>query len=268
MKFHRKLLLISFTTLFLIALVWDFSLYLLPSKTTLWNFWFNTIDGSIYLIGGVTAIAYGINFSLKSNIGKMLLFFGIGLLGWGVGNFIWLYYNLNLKVDIPYPSWADAGYSIFYPLMVVGTFFLLKIYQSLVDKKLIIGSVIVSLLSFIVIFGFIAKPDLSAGAPFMQKFFNIYYPAADIVSITLAFIALIIGRGKLHRSLFILSLGLLLQVVGDLSFSYRTAAGIYWNGDIADLSFASAAYFISICLVEIINSLQQAKITAVKQNEI
>jgi hypothetical protein len=264
MKFHRKFLLISFSILFLVVLVWDFILYLLPSNTTVWNFQFNTAYGSIYLIGGIVATMYGISVGLKSNLGKMLLFFGLGQLSFAVGNAIWVYYNFILKVALPYPSWADLAYVTTYPFLALGTFFLVKIYQSLVNKKVMITSIIFSSILLTFIFFFFTKPDLSKNLSFVLKFLNVYYPASALAGLILALIALEIGGGKLHYSLYILSFGLLLLTAANLLFSYRTALGIYWNGDISDLSFAGAAYFISISLVEIINSLQQAKVKVEK----
>jgi hypothetical protein len=257
MKFHRKLVLIGFTVYFLFNLGWDIWLYFLPTRTTLWNYLYNASYGALFLGGGIILALYGLIFSLKSNLGKMLLCFGLGLLSFGIGNMIWIYYNLILKVEIPFPSWADAAYLMLYPLMFLGCVYLLRIYQSLITKKLLRDSIIISIISFLIIFGFFARPDISEHTTLIQKIINVYYPFGDVVTLSLALIALRIGGGKMHPSIYIFSFGLLLQTAADLLFAYRNAEEIYWNGDISDLLFTCSAYFISIGLFETIHSLTQ-----------
>jgi hypothetical protein len=132
------------------------------------------------------------------------------------------------------------------------------------NKRLLVVSIVISFLAFIVIFGYIAKPNLAADLPFIQRFINIYYPAADAISITLAVITLQIGGGRFRSGLYILSLGLLFMGVADLFYTYRNAVGVYWNGDVSDLLFTFHAYFLSIGLFEIINNLQQEEVKVEK----
>ena len=258
MKFHRKILLIILTFLFAVSASWNVSLYFFPEKTTLWHYLFNTVYGMVYLFGGVVSIYYAFVFSLRSNLGKMLLFLGSGLVSFDVGLWIWVYYNLILKVSIPFPSWADASFMLFYPIMFVGVFYLLMIYQSLMTNRVVRDSVIITIASAFLVFGLFSRPDLSANLPLIQRIINIGYPMGDVVTLAAALIALRIGGGKLHPSIYIFSFGMLLQTAADLLFTYRNANGTYWNGDISDTLYACSAYFMSIGLFEIINNLQQA----------
>lgn len=260
MKFNRKLLLTTFSLLLVITLIWDIYLYSFSEKTTIWHFLYNAAYGCLYLIGGVIAIYYSFIFSIRSNLGKLLFFFGAGLLSYEIALLIWVYYNLALKVAVPFPSWADAGFMIFYPLIFLGTYYLVKIYKTLINFALLRDSIIISLLSLILVFG-INRPDISTQLPPLQIFINFYYPMGDFITLSLALIALRIGGGKLHPSLYIFCIGMLLQAVADIFFTYRTAQEIYWNGDISDLLFTFSAYFMSIGLFEIINNLSKVSIT-------
>lgn len=265
MKFHRKTLHILFFLLFFANIVWDLWLYTFPTKTTIWHYLFNLTYGLIYLTGGVVSIAYGFTFGLKSNLGKMLLFLGLGLLTYEIGSIIWVYYNLVLKVAIPFPSFADASYVLFYPVTGIGCYYLLRLYNSLINKRLIRDSVIIIIISMIATFGFFAKPDLSAHLSLIQKTINLLYTSGDVILLSMALIALRIGGGKLHPSLFIFSCGLFIFSAADFSFIYRNANSTYWNGDIADLLYTSGGYVLSVGLFEVINSLNHAHASTVKE---
>ncbi len=261
MKFHRVFLLTTFTLLFSVTLIWDVWLYTLPSHITLWNYFYNIIYGSIFFVGGLASIISAFQFSLKSNLGKMILFLGMGLLSYWLGNTIWAYYTLVLNVEIPYPSLADAAYMIMYPLMVIGVFYLMKLYRTQITVSLIRDSFVIIIISFAIIFGFFARPDLSVDLPILQRFANIYYPFADVVILSMALIVLRIGGWKTHPSLYIFTFGMLMMTMGDILFTYRNAVGTYWNGDVSDLFYTFAGYFLSIGLFEIIYSVYTATVT-------
>lgn len=263
MKFHRKFLLVSFTVLYLFNLAWNGLLYTLPANNTIWNFTYNLSYGLIFFIGCIVSMIFAFTFGLKSNLGKMLFFFGLGLISYWLGNIVWFYYTLVAKVDVPFPSFADLFYSIIYPSMCIACIYLLKIYKTLISKSLLRDSVLIFILSFFIIFAINGQPDLSANLDFWQKFFNVYYPAGDVFLLSIALIAVRVGGGKLHPSLYLLAFGLVLHSAADLFFVYRTANDIYWNGDISDLLFTSAAYFMSIGVFGIIDSLNQVQATPV-----
>lgn len=258
MKFHRLFYLISFAAVFLFAVGWDIWLYTLPNPTSVWNYVYNLIYGLMFLIGGIISVMYAFDFGFNTNLGKMILFFGIGMLFDWLGNVIWVYYNLVLAVRIPYPSYADASYMLLAPCFVIGGFYMIQLYQTQISKKLVIDSIVVICLAFVIIFGFFARPDLSAELSLIEKFTNIYYPFSDVIFASMALIVIRVGRGKAHPSLYIFTSGIALQTVADLLFAYRSALGVYWNGDISDLLYTVSAFVICIGIVEIINSLYKA----------
>lgn len=230
-------------------------LYTLPTKTTTWNYLFNMTYGFIYLTGSVVSIFYGIHFGVKSNIGKMLIFLGLGLLTYEIGNIIWVYYNLIRKVAIPFPSLADVSYILFYPIAGIGCFYLLRLYKSSTTTKVYRDSLIIVVVAAVAVFGFFSKPDLSAHLPLAEKIINFLYPMGDVILLSMSLIAIRVGRGKIHSSLYIFCLGLLLFASADFIFIYRTANGTYWNGDIADLLYTCGGYVISAGLFTIVNNL-------------
>ena len=52
--------------------------------------------------------------------GRPWIWIGSACLAWGLGSVIWSTYELALDVQPPYPSLADIGYLLFYPLCAVG----------------------------------------------------------------------------------------------------------------------------------------------------
>ncbi len=258
MKFHRKLLLALFISVFIFTAGWNVWLYTLPHHATAWNFLYNFVYGMSYFIGGIIAVFYATAFGIKSNLGKMLLFLGLGLISFWAGNIIWVYYTFFLLTEIPYPSFADLFYSMYYPFMAIGAFYMMKIYQNLISRNVIRDSAIIAIVSLVGIYSFFARPDISSDLSLIEKIINIYYPFGDVLTITIALVAIRIGSGKIHPSLYIFAFGMMLQGTADLLFLYRTSIGVYWNGDIADTFFACSAFFTSIGLFEIINSLLQA----------
>ncbi len=272
MQFYRKTLLILFISLFTFTIGWNIWLYFLPHHATPWNFLYNFVYGMIYFIGGVISLFYGVQFGWNSNLGKMLVFYGLGLLAFWGGNIVWVYYTFFLLTEIPFPSYADILYLMYFPFMAIGAYFTLKIYQNLVTKSLVRDSAVIMVVFFVAIFGYFGRPNISSELPFVHNLINVAYPFGDVVILSIALIALRIGSGKIHFSLYILVFGLFLQAVSDLLFVYRNAVEIYWNGDISDTLYTCAAFFTSIGIFEVINSLlQTAKVPVVpspRQNQV
>lgn len=258
MKFNKKLFFISFSILLAINLAWNIWLYFLPTHTTIWNYLYNGMYGFLYLLAAIIPMYYAKIFGIKSSIGKMLLYIGLAMLSFEVGQIMWVYYNLILKVSIPFPSWADLAFMIYYPLLVIGIIYLLKIYKQQITKEIVRDSTIIFIISFILIFGFFSRPDISANLPFIQKFINVYYPMGDVLLLAMALIALRIAGGKIHPSLYLLSAGLFMQTAADVLFTYRNAKDIYWNGDISDLLYTICPFLIGVGLIETIYSLSQS----------
>src|SRR3954453_7475915 len=42
----------------------------------------------------------------------------LGMASWGVGQVTWDYYEVVLRQEVPFPSWADVGYLAEVPLVV------------------------------------------------------------------------------------------------------------------------------------------------------
>lgn len=252
-----------FTILFIISLGWDAWLYTLPSHTTSWNYAYVLIYGSSFCVGGVVSVISAVKFGLRSNLGKMMLFIGIGMLIYWIANIIWAYYIIFLQVPIPDPSPVDTAYMILYPFGVIGMWYMMKLYQTQITKRFVRDSVIIVSFSFVILFGLLALPSLSINVPFVPKFANAYFLFVDSIILSIAIAVLRINGRKSHPSLYIFTLGLVVLIAGEIVYAYRNTVGTYWQGDITDLFFTIGVYFFSIGLIEIISSLYQSATTEV-----
>jgi hypothetical protein len=227
-----------------IIVAWDIVLYLREDKATDLNYLFNVGYAVFFLAGAAASFLFARRHRWQTNLGKAFVIIGAGLLGWGLGNFVWAYYNVVLKVEVPYPSLADGVYILFYPLLAIGAWYIVKMYSPFLTTVLVIESLVIILVATAVTFS-IYSPDLE-GLSGVQQFFSLAYPIGDVIILSTALIALRIGGGHVRRGFLIFIVGVLLQTIGDYLFTYRTNKEIYWNGDIADSFYAVAAFVMAV----------------------
>lgn len=230
-----------------IILVWDALLFLSPVKTTIWNYYYNAGYALLYLFGAGIGMFGAMRVSTKTTIGKALLYLGLGQAAYAIGLIFWVYYNLIVHTDVPYPSLADGFFLLgFIPFMTIGCLYVLTIYHQILSPRRLIEAGLIFVVVGAIVFGFLNTPDISSGVTPAAKFFNILYPFGDSILLTLAFLALRASGGKLQAVLLLLVIGFFFQVSGDLIFSYRTSQELYWNGDIADVCYTLSAILLGL----------------------
>src|SRR3989344_1295996 len=231
-----------------IVLAWWIYLQSFSTHQTTLNFLFNGGYGLLYLLGAVVGLRGAFKFSLDKAEGKGFLFLGLSLLFYAIGQYIWLYYNLVLLVDSPFPSLADIPFTLFYPFAAFGLWELLKTFESVVSPRMIWEGVAILALSAGLTFFVFNKPDLSPNTSLIERFFNIAYPLGDTLLITLALVSLRIYVGKIYAGFRILIVGLTIETVADFIFLSRSGSGTYWNGDLSDLLYSVGAFLITLGL--------------------
>ena len=253
-------MIIFLSILLAINVIWSLLLHLSPVHATIWNYLFGASYAIIYFVGGAYGMWKGMSQNKTSVMGKTLIFLGLGIFFWGVGNAIWVYYNLFGNVEIPYPSAADVAYVVLYPAVAAGCFYFIKLFKPLVTKALARDAVLIIAVTAVATF-YLFRPDLTAGLPFWQRFFNFFYPLGDAVLLSLALIMLRISAGKVQRGMSMLILALFVQAIADFFFTTRTSAGTYWNGDISDLLYAVSGFIFAISLIKLSSFEQEPKAT-------
>jgi len=254
MRFIDKYSTVYFLTFFLLLAGWSAALFLTNQKTSQWNFLFNTAYALLYLSGGITASIGTKLHGFHSSVGKELFSIAIGMCGFAVGLLIWSYYNMVLKVDLPYPSLADLFFVLYIPFIAYGILNLLREFGMFFSKRIIFESLGIFLVSGVFIFFFGNPPDLSPTLPLLTTTLNIFYLLGDAFLITIGLMLIRLTRGHIHISFFFFIAALFIMALADFVFAYRTGALTYWNGDISDLLFALSGCLFSLGVAKIVSA--------------
>ncbi len=224
-----------------------------PDHQTIWNYLINISYGFLYLYGGV----YGILSSSAPNtagpIKKVMFWLGLALVFWAFALFFWAYYNLFMDIDTPYPSLADALFTLAYPLIGLACFYFIKFFKPLLTPAIIRDAVLFFVLATAFCFYFL-NPSLEAELPFWEKFFNLAYPIGDAILLAMALMMLRIGAGKMQAGFWVFLSGLLVMIAADFVFAIRTFWELYWNGGISDLLFIISISIINLSMIMLVTA--------------
>lgn len=212
----------------------------------------------IPLVGGLFGIYKSLAWGgMASVMGRAMTALSVGLVTWGLGMVVWNYYIFFAKIEVPYPSLADAFFILSWPLWSYGVFELAKAagakfgLQSQHGKMtLLFVPIIIAALSYylLVLVARGGSIDLSTGG--LKLFFDLFYPIGDLVILTVTVVAYGLFRkylgGKYKLPIIILMLGFLLNYFTDFMFSYTTTVESYYNGHFVDLMFLTTMFVLSL----------------------
>lgn len=160
----------------------------------------------------------------------------LGSLLYWIGGLFWTYYEVILHTN-PFPSWADAGYLSFYPLVLGGLLSFPVAPHTKTDRvKFWLDIGIVLLGGGMAIWYFILRPtaQVEYSGP-LPAVLALAYPVGDLV-LLFGIIAVLFrrpqdsSRGALH----LLVAGLIPFFAGDLIFGYLNLQGVFQSGGWAD----------------------------------
>jgi hypothetical protein len=252
MPFPHKAMMASYTALFAAMVVWSFVLWQSRQTTSTWNYLFNVGCAFFFLSGGLIALFQAMKPKIKSAVDHELIAVGIGVILFGTGLSIWSYYNLVLNVESPFPSLSDAVYVLYSPILTYGLINLLRVTGARITKRFY--------LEFLALFAVISffiltqsnPPDLSSELPFITKFLNVYYLLADALLLSLGLMIIRVTKGKIHNSFFFFLIAIFSMAIADFTFFYRSAEGIYYNGDIGDVFYALSGFMFATGIIKIV----------------
>ncbi len=169
-------------------------------------------------------------------------------LSWAVGEAIWCYYDLGLRVQVPFPSIADVGFLAAVPLAVAG----LLVFPSgprratsrirgLLDSSLIGGSVL--FVSWETVLGPIFRQH--EGGIFKQTV-SLAYPVCDVVVASLVLILATRPGTRNRTSLGLVLAGLLAFAFADSSFAYLTQVNNYGIGNGLDTGWVAGYLLVAL----------------------
>ncbi len=152
------------------------------------------------------------------------------------GEFVWTFYELALRREVPFPSIADVGYLLAYPLAAVAVISFPTAPLRLTSRiRTFMDAVIISASLFYLGWSIVLGPLYRAGGgSFLEQAIGLAYPVADIVVVSiLLFVITRAGRGG-RTSLLLLAAGLGALAISDSAFAVLTLHNEYASGAVTD----------------------------------
>ena len=271
----QKAFLTVLVVLYIFFIGWFIQIYLTKDIDNPANLYSN-LYGIIPLMGGIYGLFVARYWGgLKSAVGKAVSFLSLGLITWGVGMVIWLYYNIVLNVEVPYPSFADASFILSWPLWGAGVAFLSIATGAKFGAKKVLGRILLFLIPLVVIvFSYyflvtIARQGvISTYDDVLKTFFDLAYPIGDIVILSISL--LVIGLsykyfGGIYKiAIYLILASFVINYFADFTFSYTTSLETYYNGSLADVLFVTTMTLMSAGMA-LLDSTKTPQATDIKQ---
>lgn len=228
--------------LLIINIAWAMALYFLPSHTTIYNYLYNFSYGLNFILAAILCFKY-----LKAHplYRSSLIIFGISFTFFSVAQIVWIYYNVIVRTEVPYPGPADLFWLLFYPTMALGFTTLLAKLKATLTFTNYIEIIITSGIIFLLLSSFLSLNETQIGVSLLTQFFNYAYPVLDAILIALGITILRSQAGHIIPQLLYFIFAFVLLAAGDTIFAYQNTLETYWNGNIVDLIYAiSGALFL------------------------
>ena len=208
--------------------------------------------------------------SLISNLISPVIYAGPGILAWRVsldetltkrrriawrlislatfsfmlGDVIWLVLENGLGLQ-PFPSVADVGYLLFYPLMLGGLLCSVERFSSREEMvNFWLDASVVVVAGGMVLWRMLVQPMVaSSDADQLKTILSAAYPVGDLV-LLLGISSLMLRRSDFHSQApvnFVL-VGVVVNFVADFAFGYQSLHGLYQTGAPIDALFTLACF--------------------------
>ncbi len=246
--------------IYALVILWWISIFFRDIHETTENYLFSLLYSIIPLgwgiVGFINAKRWG---GFASSMGRVAVFISAGLFAWGIGNLIFGYYNLVLQVPVPYPSLADIGFVLIYPLSAIGVIYLFRVTGATFGLRhqfgrifLFIIPVFLVFLSYYLLFIVARGGSLDTSGGLLKLVLDIAYPVGDVIIITLAAIVYSLSikylGGFFKKPILIILFGFVFMYIADFLFSYTTTVGTYFVGKWVDIFYPTAFLLISLGL--------------------
>ncbi|WP_380176299.1 putative bifunctional diguanylate cyclase/phosphodiesterase [Kineococcus sp. DHX-1] len=152
---------------------------------------------------------------------------------YGSGNVFWTIV-VRPMADPPYPSGADLGFLLFYPLVFVALILLAKHRDARHTRSLWLDGVVGALAVGAVAAAAVIGPIVSAEGSWAAVATTSAYPALDLVLLMVLAAVLALFGWRPPKGLWLLAAGLVVFVVADVAYLFATAQGTYVSGGVTD----------------------------------
>jgi len=182
--------------------------------------------------------------NIGSRLSKIWLCFTLGMLLWFLGELGWTVYTMVLNVEIPYPSIADVFWLSGYVPLFIALLLYVKLFQPAISKKMFfVAGIMVAGVSATV-FPTLMIPVLAEASQqdLVTVGISLAYPGLDLVLFLVAILGLLVFtvtslKGRIGVAWHFINVAILFNVIADMTFSYTTLNGTYYNGHPQELLF-------------------------------
>jgi diguanylate cyclase (GGDEF)-like protein len=193
------------------------------------------IDGPIYdavVVGAGIACLLRAGAFERERLAWLLI--GLGILSWGAAEVYWTAFITD-NPSAPYPSPADIGYLLFYPLSYAGLALLVRARAYEMDWRLWMDGAIAALgtaaLGTAFVFDFVA--DKTTGTT-LQVATTLAYPLGDIVMLSMVIGVVALTGWRPGRTWSLLLAGLSALVIADIAYTLQSTGSTLPGGDWID----------------------------------
>jgi two-component system cell cycle response regulator len=173
------------------------------------------------------------------------LVIGVGLAIWAASD---IYYTAALG-DLespPFPSLADAGWLLFYPVTYVAILLLLRSRVRRFRTSLWLDGLLGSLSAAALAAALVFQPIVDAGSGSAAAIAtNLAYPVGDLLLLAFVVAAIALTGWRPGRMWLLLGAGLLLSVIADSWYLFVVAKGSYVEGKVLDTLWPASTLLIA-----------------------
>lgn len=174
--------------------------------------------------------------------------FSFAYLFFMLGDLAWLILENGLGLQ-PFPSVADLGYLLFYPLMFAGLICSVEKFRSREEMiNFWLDASVVMLAGGMVIWRLLVEPIVAAGeAGELKTFLSAAYPIGDVV-LLLGISSLLLRRSGSESQMptNLILVGVVINFAADLIFGFQNLHGAYKAGAPVDALFTLACFPIML----------------------
>jgi len=170
------------------------------------------------------------------------LLLGGSCAAWGIGQFIWTVYETGFGREVPFPSWADAGYLMAVPLAAAGLVVMPAATQTMAGRlRIVLDGVVVAVAMLCTSWMLVLGPLFAAGGDgLLATVLGLAYPVGDVITITMLIFAILrarLGGAAGRQPLYLIALGLTAIALSDSAFVYLTSQTSYGSGSFIDIGW-------------------------------
>ncbi len=193
------------------------------------------LNNAVYAAGALACLVAALGRSRQEAVGWVLICAATTTTG--LGNVV---YSLVVAPvpDPPYPSWSDALYLVYYPLLWAGLVLLAAARIDRFPVSLLLDGLVAGLGVAAIAAALVLDPLLQAGSGRTAEVLtNLAYPLADVVLVVVVVGLVTVLRTRVGVSLALIAVSLVVTMVADVGYLLTTLTGPWVEGGWADVLY-------------------------------